>query len=311
MITITKWMRSYVAWMVLLAACLPAQSTEYIVYAKLFDGPELWKMRPDGTDRLRLLVSSDSEYRDPVLSPAGDRIAFTLLRAGDPAVYVCDAAGQGLSEVTGQAREPAWSPDGKSLAYARSLDDSTEIIAVLCLLTGQEQPLTNGLGSAREPAWSPDGHRIAYVSDRDRRARQTDVWAVDVVAGTTQNLTTGLNQANASPAWSPDGRQIVFSSRSSRGAWTLWALDIETGLFRSLHAERGLRWPSWSPDGRWLVLGREGFSPPPALRLLDTQSGQLTDLNETGLTPSWGGGVPTAVPRRTWGRVKGSVGPER
>jgi TolB protein len=124
---------------------------------------DLFVIRPDGTG-LRRLTTLAGEVRGPVWSPDGTQVAFGRLVGWHGAVAVVEADGSGYRELTTAYGSPlpAWSPNGRSLAF---LNPHSRGIVLLEIAAGgvSELPVRADLQSA--PAWSPDGSRIAYVAD--------------------------------------------------------------------------------------------------------------------------------------------------
>ena len=136
----------------------------------------------------RYLVSTDGSgsrmlpyvQLTPVWSPDGRRIAFTsprgrtgpVPRSGAPTdIYVMNADGSGTRRLThnaGYNAEPAWSPDGRKIAF-RSTRDGNREIYVMNADGSNQRNLTRNPAKDVRPSWSPDGRRIAFVSDRDGR----------------------------------------------------------------------------------------------------------------------------------------------
>jgi TolB protein len=103
-------------------------------------------------------------------------------------------------------RAPAWSPDGRSIAFISNRTGSDQLF-----IDGGSQKRLTSTGFNYDPVWSPDGRRIAFVSNRDT-AEQIYVMNADgsqqtrLIAGER-----GLDEAGA--AWSPDGRRIAYASK--------------------------------------------------------------------------------------------------
>jgi Tol biopolymer transport system component len=190
---------------------------------------------------------------------APPELAFTRDRDGHTDVYVAPADGGPARRVTrspvqrsasGDA-EPAWSPDGRSLAYVAlrdrgGLDRRTSLWTVGADGAGGRRLTQWTRDALGAPAWSPDGRRIAfarYALLPGREAYAATVEVVDARGGAARRV----GASSAEPAWSPDGRRLAFSpvGRSSAGIWVMDADGRRAHpLVRDGHD------PAWSPDGR-------------------------------------------------------------
>ena len=120
-------------------------------------------MDADGNNRLRL----ENSAQNPSWSPNGREITFASRRAGGMwyDIYVIGADGQRLRRVTHHlwgARSPAFSPDGKRIAYV-AIDESYHHIFVVGADGENRVRLTHNQQNHGDPAWSVSGRRIAYV----------------------------------------------------------------------------------------------------------------------------------------------------
>jgi TolB protein len=100
---------------------------------------------------------------------AQDKIVFESLRDGNAEIYVMDADGSNLINLTnhpGPDRSPVWSPDGSKIAF-HSLGVGDWEVFVMDADGSNLVNLSNNRGTDAAPDWSPDGTRIAFESDRD------------------------------------------------------------------------------------------------------------------------------------------------
>lgn len=150
----------------------------------------------------RQITRSSGEDTNPDCSPDGNRIAFTSSRSGTPQIYVMNMDGSDLQRVTvnGRYNEGAsWHPDGSKLVYARRTERGDRFdIAVVDLVTGQDQLLTTAPGSHEYPTFSPNGEWIVFESRQRGRGRQIYVMSGD--GRYLRQVTTRGN--NYSPSWS-------------------------------------------------------------------------------------------------------------
>ena len=138
----------------------------------------------------------------PVISPDGKQVAFAAV--GDLWVMPVGGAPQRLTHDAFLETDPAWSPDGASLAYSSDRDGFMNVW-VRDLRSGVDRQVTRGSSAAMQAAWSPDGSRIAF-SDPEGQIR-----IADVKSGAIRKAHDHLNEAGRA-SWSPDGNALVVSS---------------------------------------------------------------------------------------------------
>ncbi len=161
------------------------------------------------------------------LSPSGARAVFEA--RGEVLTVPAEKGDiRNLTNTSGCAeRDPAWSPDGKSLAYLS--DESGEYELHICP--------QNGLGNVKKfklgdppsfyynPTWSPDGKKIAY---QDKRL---NVWILDVDSGKSIKVDTAPydDDPPAAPVWSPDSKWLAFSRQLKNYLYAVFLYSLDSG----------------------------------------------------------------------------------
>ncbi len=146
--------------------------------------------------------------------------------------------------------DPAWSPDGRKIAFSSKRDGDFEIF-VMDADGGNQTQLTRNKDSDGAPAWSPDGKKIAFHSWRDKD------WEIYVFSSedgwTEQTRLTDSEEQDTNPCWSPDGKYIAFLSRRD-GKWDIYRMNADGSNQVKLTdstADEGS--PAWSPDGKYIL----------------------------------------------------------
>jgi Tol biopolymer transport system component len=201
----------------------------------------------EGAMRLRPLTFDGARHRTPALSPAGDLVAYSADRHGSFDVFVHEIASGRILQLTnapGDELAPAFSPDGRALAYTAASQ-----VAVVPSLGGSARIVA---WSGSDPAWSPDGREIALRSGDSIVVVPADGGAGRTVAGGDGLPATGR------PAWSPDGAWILYPSvRAGRGVLARVPASGGPGVAMS-EEPLDLAEPAWSSDGRWVVAAAGG-----------------------------------------------------
>ena len=144
---------------------------------------------------------------------------------------------------------PAWSPDGKKIAYV-SFEKKSSAIFVQNLATGKRTRVANFRGINGAPAWSPDGGKLALTLSKDG---SPDIYVLTLANHSLRKLTKSYG-IDTEPSWSPDGQSIVFTSDRG-GKPQLYLIPSSGGRAKRLtfdgdYNARG----SFSRDGNHLIM---------------------------------------------------------
>jgi Tol biopolymer transport system component/imidazolonepropionase-like amidohydrolase len=198
----------------------------------------------------------------PVVSRDGTQVAFTAV--GDLWVMPVGGSPARLTHDAWVEADPAWSPDGTSLAYSSDRGGSMNLW-VRDVRSGADRQVTHGAAAAMQAAWSPDGSRIAF-SDPEGQ-----ILIVDVKGGAITKAHDHLNEAGRA-SWSPDGHALVvsslkiYSTRFREGVNQVLRISLDGQPDRWFdpmpHKSIGMRedyGPVWSPDGTQMAAIIDGL----------------------------------------------------
>ena len=179
-------------------------------------------------------------------SPRGDLIAYALDARGG-GILVVGRDGTSPRRLTAQGFHPAWSPDGRFIAYSTRRTDwlpmsplySTSELWVVDVESGNTRRFD--VGDARDPAWSPDGRRIAFWA-QSKNAAHRQVFLVDSTGDHVTRVTADEGE-NWHPTWSPDGRTMYFVTNRT-GNIGLWSVTIDADTGAALDAGRAVTVPT-------------------------------------------------------------------
>jgi Tol biopolymer transport system component len=194
---------------------------------------------------------------------------------------------------------PAWSPDGKQLAYVAEAEGYKQLF-LRTLATGEERCLTRHPQDDILPSWSPDGKRLVFVRGRPDRSKLDpseldgwyyeggDLWTLDLVSDSA----TKLIDDGFGPAYSPDGAWLALDAKWA-GPRRIWVVDANGRNPRQVTADSSEAViharPHWSPDGSKLAYRRieKTKSDIMVVDLASQRIVRVTNDNVMDLDPVW------------------------
>lgn len=247
---------------------------------------------PPSTRALQRVAAGQAQARpvrgimSPAISPDGRSVAFAAV--GDLWLMPLGGRPENLTKDRFLDTEPAWSPDGRFLAWSTDRGGQLLDLWIRDMGTGAVHQLTRTAGSAMGAAWSPDGREIAFLNV-DGVWRRASVNVVDVATGTVRQVHAPLF-GPGNPSWSRDGRRVVIA-----------ALTPYSGRFRE-GTNQVLSIPVGGGDSTW-------YAPRPH-QSIDSRVGNGPVLSPDGsqmavvyagrlhVIPASASGAPTGTPRR-------------
>lgn len=230
--------------------------------------------RSDTTPDIGIMPSPGEAFalHDLAVSPDGSTLCVGY--RGD--LWLVPRAGgiaQRLTDHIGQDAAPAWSRDGRWIAFSSRRDGNFDVFLVPAE-GGPATQLTFHAVDEMATGFTPDGRRVLFVSARDDRF--SELWAIGVEGGIPERLT---KDRVSDGRLSPDGATLAYT-RGSSAAWRqgyrgsadaeIWLMPVGAALaarsgsstaapvasgspVRLTRNDAHDRWPQWAPDGKALI----------------------------------------------------------
>jgi len=215
------------------APSLSPDGTSFAYASRARGSWDIYVQRVGG--RNATLVAGDPALDEsaPAFSPDGASIAYHEARGEGGGIFIAGATGESARRLTDFGFNPAWSPDGKRIAFCSEevvvpySRGSQSALWVVDVAGGAPRKIFDG--DAMEPAWSPSGSRIAFWGVN---GGQRDLFTLPAEGGKPVAVFTDP-ALDWSPAWAPDGRYLYFASDRG-GTLNLWRAPIDEASGRAL-----------------------------------------------------------------------------
>lgn len=214
---------------------------------------DIFTSEPDGTLPSNLTPTQTASHEiEPSWSPDGTKLAFASDRTGDWEIFIMNADGTDVTQLTSQSGSqevaPAISPDGTKILFVSitsggdheiwSMDIDGTVQTKLVDSANNDGALGPDLGPAglnvlganvgfgiSTPSWSPDGSRFAFTSDRD--GGDLDIFIADADGSNVIQLTSSSSD-DYDPFWLPNGEEIAFVSERDGGVPQIFKINVSS-----------------------------------------------------------------------------------
>ena len=265
-----------------------------------FPAAGIYVMSADGSHQTKLTPAPPPTVTpplvigaDPRVSPDGSRILFSSNRTGVSQLYVMNADGSNVRQITTDSScgGPNWSPDGKRIVCSKEQATNLNPIIVMNADGTMRQSISEAEGN-QSPSWSPDGARILFAAGK---FPNINIYTMNADGSERRNIAPNEG-FDYDPVWSPDGKTIALVTGIRGQGVRVWVMNPDgSGRRRITDSGDNEERPAWSPDGRYLAFqaSKRGGGPHEAyVHVVEMSSGADSRLGTHDRpyldeTPSW------------------------
>jgi Tol biopolymer transport system component len=236
----------------------------------------------------------------PIGGGGGKIVYVATTSASSQNIFVMDVDGSNPQQITnlpGTNTNPAWSPDGKRIAFSANPKNENRGARIVIMNADGSNltPVTNF--SSGMPHWSADGKRLVFESDRDAPTPNVpEIYIVGADGSNPVRLTNAPTFHDAMPRWSPDGQRIGFWSNRDGNPEIYVTLALTVGVnadggnvVRLTNNPASDDRPIWSPDGKRIafVSDRDGNCEIYVMNADGSNQTRLTNNPARDVYPVW------------------------
>jgi len=216
------------------------------------------------------------------------RIVMVGNRTGNKELYICDADGGNLRQLTNDrsiSLAPRWSPDGSRIVYTSFLKGFADIY-MIDARTGGRSVVARYPGINMAGGISPNGGEMLMVLSKDGNP---EVYSKSFGSGTLTRLTRSPRAGEASPTWSPDGSQIAYvSDLAGAGSPQIYTMDRGGSSRRLTSRGRENVDPDWGANNTIAFCSRrEGLYAIYTINPASLEERQISPADGNYEDPSW------------------------
>ncbi|TFG69136.1 MAG: hypothetical protein E4H24_01620 [Thermomicrobiales bacterium] len=253
--------------------------SEAISSDERFDTRRFYLMDPDGSNLTELLPRQPASGKNMAdISPDGTKVVF-MDWSDAPKIQEVNLDGTGFRTITTACdcdgeRDPAYSSDGKQIAFVRTVGDrfqigirdlATEAVTMLAETEGLDSGST-GSEYPEQPSWSPDGASIVYqMTKRDGGGQvlSSRIRVIDIASREIQDLPIPPGLKAGEPKFSPDGSLILFASGPAEQTLgqafdRVYTIKPDGTAMTLLTPDEGTG-ASWTPDGKHILYYAQNY----------------------------------------------------
>jgi Tol biopolymer transport system component/DNA-binding winged helix-turn-helix (wHTH) protein len=260
-----------------------SQQGRYLAYERNEDEENIWRLvlrdQTHSNSSAKVLIpAGNTDNFLPQFSPDGRKIAFQSNRSGYSEIWVCDADGSNLAQLTNAQSltgSPRWSPDGRYIAFDSRPEQHSEIDVVEFPRGTPHRLVSFPDADSVVPSWSHDGRWLYFASNRG--GKLLHIWKIavhDGIAdpGSTSQITTAVGYAAFESA---DGRLLFYADPPLPGIWIAPRHGKrETVMWRGPGPDQWSNWVVTEEGMYFLAPGHPG----PTIEFLNFKTRQVSQI---------------------------------